>query len=168
VKGFDLLLESFAQIIKQVPKAVLLLVGDGPERAHLEATAHRLGLAPQIRFVGQQANVVPYYQAMDVYVNSSHSEGISNGILEALACGVPVVGTSVGGTPEILRSAAGGAVLIPPNDPGALTAALRVELANEHTRPARRDAARQAIRDYFSLQRMISQYESLYREVGQA
>jgi glycosyltransferase involved in cell wall biosynthesis len=101
---------------------------------------------------------------MDVYVNSSHSEGISNGILEALACGIPVVATAVGGTPEILRHAGIGGMLVPPKDPGALAGALIQYLQNGEGRPSHRKAARQTICNHFSLQRMISQYEAIYRD----
>lgn len=166
VKGFEVLLESMARIANQVPRALLLLVGEGPEQASLEAAARRLGITDRVRFAGHRAEVIPYYHAMDVYVNSSHSEGISNGILEALSCGVPVVGTAVGGTPEILcRVENGGGILVPPNDPDALAKTLIEHLEEGALGPQRRVAARQAILRHFSLERMIRQYESLYRDV---
>jgi sugar transferase (PEP-CTERM/EpsH1 system associated) len=167
VKGFDVLLQSMKRITKAMPEAVLLLVGDGPEKASLRDIAKGCGLVDNVLFVGQRNNVVPYYQAMDVYVNSSHSEGISNGILEALACGVPVVGTDVGGTPEIVRCVENGAALVPPNNPDALYSALINHLEDESSRQLYRESARNAVCKHFSLGQMISQYEKLYREMSQ-
>jgi len=166
VKGFDVLVHALGRIAKDVPNALLLLVGEGSERANLEATARQLGMTGRVRFVGHHSNVVPYYQAMDVYVNSSHSEGISNGILEALACGVPVVGTAVAGNPEILRHAGMGGTLVPANDAEALAAALTLILHDVEGRPRRREAAQQTIREHFSLNQMIRQYEQLYLEAA--
>ncbi len=105
VKGYDILLRAAALLIRQRPDARFLLIGDGPEKTNLQSLARQLGVENHVQFAGEQADVVPFYQAMDLFVSSSHSEGISNVILEALACGVPVVGTEVGGTPEILRLA---------------------------------------------------------------
>jgi sugar transferase (PEP-CTERM/EpsH1 system associated) len=167
VKGFDLLLEATASILKAVPETHLLLVGDGPELQPLQAAAARLGITERVHFAGHKSDVVPYYQAMDVYVNSSHSEGISNGILEALACGVPVVATAVGGSPEILARAGIAGTLVPPEDAAALAAGLSQYLQNDKGRALRRAAGRQAIADHFNLSRMVSQYVALYRAVAE-
>jgi sugar transferase (PEP-CTERM/EpsH1 system associated) len=166
VKGFDVLLRSMTRVASEVPEALLLLVGDGPERDALAAAAERFGITDRVRFVGHRSDVIPYYQAMDVYVNSSHSEGLSNSILEALACGVPVVATAVGGNPEVLRHAGCGGVLVPPGDPGALADALARYLRDDVGRPLYSQAARQTIVDHFGLERMVGRYEALYREAA--
>jgi sugar transferase (PEP-CTERM/EpsH1 system associated) len=168
VKGFDVLLHAMARIVKDVPNALLLLVGDGSQRANLEATALQLGVARRVRFAGHRSEVVPYYQAMDVYVNASHSEGISNGILEALACGVPVVGTAVGGTPEILRKAGIGGRLVAPSNPEELAMVLVHFLQDSRRGTGYREAARQTACENFGLKQMVKRYENLYRETANA
>ena len=168
VKGFDVLLEAMVLVAQQHPEAVLVLVGDGSERAALQAQADRLGIADRVRLVGHRTDVVPWYQVLDAYVNSSHSEGISNGILEAMSCGVPVVATHVGGNPEILRRAGLGGTLVPPKDSQALAAAVLEILRDQPSRQLRRAAVRQAILSHFSLATMVARYAALYQDTAGA
>jgi glycosyltransferase involved in cell wall biosynthesis len=166
VKGYDVLLRAAALLVRQRPDARFLLIGDGPEKTNLQALARQLGLENHVHFAGEQADVVPFYRAMDLFVSSSHSEGISNVILEALACGVPVVGTEVGGTPEILRLAGAAGNLVKPNDPDALAQVITDCLADPQALEHRRIAARETICKHFSLNRMVENYEELYHEVA--
>lgn len=101
----------------------LLIVGDGPERETLEATARSSGLAERIVFTGQMRDVRPFYDMADVFVLSSHSEGSPNVLLEAMAARVPVVATSVGGVPEIVENEKS-ALLVSARDPSALADAI--------------------------------------------
>ena len=162
VKAFEVLIEAMAHVVRRQPEAVLLLVGEGPERERLVEVAERANIASHVRFVGHTSAVVPYYQAMDVYVNSSHSEGISNSILEAQACGVPVVATAVGGNPEILRHAGIGGMLVPPGVPEPLGEALARILEDRRGLPERRAAARRNVVENFSLRSMIENYKNIY------
>lgn len=97
----------------------LVIVGDGPERENLESLAS----SQEIVFTGQIAGVDPIYAAADVFVLPSHSEGSPNVLLEAMAAGVPIVATAVGGVPEMVQNEKS-ALLVPPNNPSALAAAI--------------------------------------------
>ena len=108
----------------------LLIVGEGPERARIEAAIRDLGLREAVTLTGQVRSAEPYYGIADVAVLSSLSEGSPNALLEAMAAGVPVVATAVGGIPEI-ASDRENALLIAPGDSGALYQAIHELLANE-------------------------------------
>ena len=116
---------ALAALRRQAPDlpVVLLLVGEGPERTHLEAAARALALQEQVLFAGQRSRVAPFYALADALVLSSHSEGSPNVLLEAMAAGLPVAATSVGGVPEIATHERT-ALLAPPAAPEQLSAAL--------------------------------------------
>ena len=121
-KGFDLLLEAFARA--RVEGATLTILGEGPDRAALLRRAHDLGIGPAVRFVGFQSNPYRYFAAADVFALSSRYEGLPNVVLEALAAGCPVVACACSdGVRELVRDGVNG-LLVPPEDPGALAAAL--------------------------------------------
>jgi glycosyltransferase involved in cell wall biosynthesis len=109
-KGQHLLIEALAQLRARLPGAHLVLVGDGPERARLEALAARLGVLEQVNFVGAVSNAALYqwYSAADVFLLASSREGWANVLLEAMACGTPVVATDIWGTPEVVADASVG------------------------------------------------------------
>ena len=117
------LLRAFATVAARSPQAKLLLVGRGPEEAHLKALADELGIASRASFVGEQPDVAPYLLQMDLYVQSSVAEGMPNSVLEAMATGLPVVATAVGGTPDAVIDNETG-LLVPPGDPSALADAV--------------------------------------------
>ena len=107
VKGFDLLLRAFRLTLDgQIRRPYLVIVGDGAERTALEAQASALDLRGDVRFAGSVPHLELYqwYSAADVFCLASRREGWPNVVLEALACGVPVVSTEVGGVPEIVTS----------------------------------------------------------------
>jgi glycosyltransferase involved in cell wall biosynthesis len=119
------LIEAFKEVDAGNPElqCKLLIVGDGPERASLEAAARASGQRDRITFAGQVSNVQPFYAAGNVFVLPSHSEGSPNVLLEAMAAEVPIVATAVGGVPEIVANEES-ALLVPPNNPQALAAAI--------------------------------------------
>ena len=102
VKGLDVLVESLAELAD--PKPLCLLVGDGPERPELERQAVQLGVSDRLRFAGRRSSdeIPTWMGAADILVLPSRSEGRPNVVLEAQACGLPVVATRVGGTPELV------------------------------------------------------------------
>ncbi|MGD0498371.1 MAG: glycosyltransferase [Bryobacteraceae bacterium] len=108
----------------------LVVVGDGPERERIVEMARELGLREGITLTGQVPSAAPYYGVADAAALSSRSEGSPNALLEAMAAGVPVVATSVGGIPEIV-SHDRSALLVPPGDPAALARALALVLTDE-------------------------------------
>lgn len=125
-KGVDLVLDAVAAL----PDATVVIVGDGPERARLEAQAHALGIAERVRFlaVRPQRELAKVYSAADVLVLASSREGWPNVLLEAMACGTPVVATAVGGVQEIVTSRVAGRV-VAERSGAALADALREVLA---------------------------------------
>ena len=123
VKGFDLLVEALPAVVAEVGSARLLLVGDGPERGPLEARAARLGVAGRVHVTGAVADVAPCLAAADVVAVPSRNEGMGRVVVEAMALGLPVVGTAVGGIPAVIVEGECGR-LVPPGDVPALARAL--------------------------------------------
>jgi glycosyltransferase involved in cell wall biosynthesis len=121
-KGPDVLLEAWPAVS---PAAHLLIVGDGEDRAALQ-TQNRRG----VQFLGAVTDTAPYLRAADVGVLPSRSEGLSVALLEGMSCGLPMVATAVGGTADALEDERTG-LLVPPEDPPALAAALRRALGPE-------------------------------------
>jgi len=124
-------MEAFPALVKRHHDARLIYVGDGPCRANLEDRAASLCCAPAVRFAGavDHAALADWFVAADILCLPSHNEGVPNVVLEAMACGTPVVATSVGGIPEVLPPHAG--ILVPPHQPHELGVAL-VEAFERH------------------------------------
>ena len=123
VKGFDLLVEALPAVVAEVGSARLLLVGDGPERGALEARAAGLGVAGRLHVTGAVEDVAPCLAAADVVAAPSRNEGMGRVLVEAMALGIPVVGTAVGGIPAVIVEGECGR-LVPPGDAPALARAL--------------------------------------------
>ncbi|HXH89332.1 MAG TPA: glycosyltransferase family 4 protein [Gaiellaceae bacterium] len=121
-KALDVLLDALAEL----PEVTLLLAGDGPERARLEARTVELGLSERVRFLGARprAEVLELFRAADVAVLTSAWENFPHTVVEALAVGTPVLATSVGGVPEIVREGENG-LLVAPGSPAAFAAAVQ-------------------------------------------
>ena len=141
-------------------RAMLIVVGEGPERGPLEALVRDLDLHDAVRFLGARNDARAWLAGCDVYVNSSISEGVSLTILEAMAAALPIVATKVGGTPEVVHESCGR--LIAPRSPAPLAGAL-LELSNS---AALRDRlgreARRRVEATFSLDRMVREYREVY------
>ncbi len=160
-KNYPLLLEAFAQVQAQYPQTGLLFVGAGPEEERLKQRTHALGLEAHVVFAGYHSDVAGWLRLMNVFCSSSQTEGISMAILEALAAGVPVVATRVGGNPEIIPAREFG-LLVPSNDTTALAQAL-VEIVQRPT-AAQQMAQRgqERVLQHFSEARMLESVEELY------
>lgn len=141
LKGHALIIESLVGLSRQWPGIRLLIVGDGAERANLEALAMSLGVGAQVHFAGRVPNQELYrwYSAADWSILASSREGWANVLLESMACGTPVLATPVGGTPEVICSEVAGS-LLPQRSVAALEAGLQTCLA--------RDVDRLAVRAY--------------------
>lgn len=124
VKNPSGLLTGFSKLLEQVGKAELWFVGDGSERPSLENAVRQTGLGERVTFFGFQKNPETYIYQCDVLVQPSHSEGFSLGLVEAMACGVPVISTAVGSAPEIIQPSSTG-WLLPKPDPVLIAGALR-------------------------------------------
>lgn len=118
-KNLDGLLRAWAKAASGLPDAALALVGDGPQRRELEALAAGLGLGDGVLFLGQREDVPAVLAAADGFVLASHSEGMPNALLEAMAAGLPSLVTAVGAVPEMIDHGVQG-LLVPPGDEAAL------------------------------------------------
>jgi glycosyltransferase involved in cell wall biosynthesis len=156
-KGYDILLQA----LPLVERACLVIAGEGPERTRLEALAQSLGVADRVRWLGFQAEILPVLAAFDLFVQPSRHEGLPVTVLEAMAAGLPVVATSIGGTPEAVLDGETGR-LVPPEDPGALAAALNSLLGDPSRRQEMGTAGRARVGANFSLSEMVCQTEALY------
>ena len=161
-KGVDLFLDACAVLARKGLAFSALVVGDGPERAHLEARSSDLGLASRVRFLGQVHNVDVLYGNLDLVVLPSRSEGLPNTLLEAMQADVPVVATAVGGVPEAV-GASGAAHLVAPGSALALAEALERALT-QGDRPEAA-AARRDVASRFSLERRLEAHVELYRDL---
>lgn len=160
VKDLATLLRAAAIAGHRQPTAVAI-VGDGPERGMLEALAAQLSIAPRVTFLGHRDDARDWLAGCDIFVNSSISEGVSLTILEAMAAGLPIVATAVGGTPEVVTETCGW--LVPPRDPQALADAILVAGADPNRRDAVGRAARARVDARFTLDRMVREYRDVYR-----
>ena len=161
VKDQQTLLEAFRQIVSHYPEALLLIVGEGPMRQELEDQTRSLGLGAHVKFLGRRSDIPELLRLLDVFVLSSVSEGLPLTVLEAMAAGVPVVATDVGGLCEVVTDRETG-LLVPPRSPTHLAAAV-VTLLNDHAmRTAIRHMARQRVRTRFDLDQMVQAYEAAY------
>jgi len=139
----------------------LLMVGDGPLRGAVEARICEAGITADVELAGNQTDVVPYLQRMDVFALGSRREGISNTILEAMACGLPVVATLTGGNPELVDEATTGR-LVPPGDTEAMATALADLVLGPCVRRQASTAARRRVVEQFSMDAMAERYLELY------
>ncbi len=160
-KAPDVFLLALARVAAECPAVRALVVGDGPLRPSLEQQARQLGLERQVIFAGLRKDATELLSGLDAVAVSSLREGLSMAMLEAMAAGVPVVATAVGGTPELVRDGETG-LLAPPGDPEALSRALSGLLADPGRADRIRCAARRQVEERFSLARMVEGYEALY------
>jgi sugar transferase (PEP-CTERM/EpsH1 system associated) len=159
------LIRAFAKVRSAHPEALLVVVGDGPCRAELEDVVAASGQGEHVRLLGNRDDIPAVMAALDVFVLPSIAEGISNTILEAMASGLPVVATRVGGNPELVEDGIGGA-LVPRQDPSALAAAIAGYVADPELRRRHGLASRQRATGHFSLERMAEAYANLYTNLA--
>ncbi len=163
VKDLAVLLKAVHEASADVP-LLLLVIGDGPERAGLEAEASALGLGGCVRFLGHRNDARRWLAGCDVYVNTSVSEGVSLTILEGMAAALPVVATAVGGTPEVVNDDCG--MLIPARHPSGCAAALRRLGADRELGRSLGRRGRARVEARFTLDRMVHDYAAVYTELG--
>ncbi len=161
IKRQDVLLRAFARLAANRPEARLLLVGDGPMRGELERLADALGIRERTHFAGYQAAPEVYLQRMDVFALTSRSEGMPLSILEAWAAGLPVVGSAVGGVPELIEDGVTGK-LFASGDDAQLAEILETLCADPPLRIRLAEAGLSRVQRDLSLTRMAAEYERVY------
>ena len=146
--------------------AMLVVVGDGPQRAALEAQAKASSLATRVRFAGNQRDVVPWLQALDIFALPSYAnEGVPQALLQAMLAGLPCVTTHVGGIGELAVDGTT-ALVVPPESVPALRVALERLIRDGGLRDRLGVAARKHCVEHFSYERMLDRMESIYREAA--
>jgi len=161
-KGLQHMITGMPAVIDQVPDARYLVVGDGDHRPLLEQLAAAVGVAERIFFAGARRDVGRILAATDVFVLPSLTEALPTVLAEAMAASLPVVATSVGGTPEMVEDGHSG-YLVPPGDPAALTATVSRLLANPLQAAAMGRAGRRVAEARFDLRRQAAELVEEYR-----
>ena len=168
VKDQQTLLRAFAQLRESDPvlgdRLRLVIVGDGPLYSPLKQLIEQLALQDVAWLAGDRQDVPGLLQAMDVFVLPSLGEGISNTVLEAMASGLPVVATAVGGNVELVEEGCNGS-LVPVGDSLALATALATLFRNDGERIRQGDNARQRVCQYFDWDRTVAAYLQVYDEL---
>ena len=162
IKGQDVLIAALPLIRRVVPSVRLVVVGDGPSRASLEAQARALDVSDIVDFIGAVDDVRPWLQSANVFVLPSRSEGISIALLEAMACELAVVATDVGGNREVVRSEDVGR-LVPSEDPAALAAAINEMLLAPERARAMGARGRREVVERFSGDVTVQAYAAEYQ-----
>ncbi|HEY6908804.1 MAG TPA: N-acetyl-alpha-D-glucosaminyl L-malate synthase BshA [Myxococcales bacterium] len=157
------LLHILARVRERMP-AVLVLAGEGPERPRAEAEAKRLGLSADVAFAGAVRNLPPLLRACDLFLLPSAHESFGLAALEAMSCGVPVVGSLTGGLPEVVEDGETG-VLAAPGDVDAMAAAALRVLSDPALRGRLSRAARDRAVRLFRAEEVLLRWEALYRRV---
>lgn len=171
VKDQLTLVRAFAELLRLAPAWAdlvrLVLVGDGSTRMRLETETAALGVADKVWITGNRDDVPAMMAAMDIFVLPSVSEGISNTILEAMATGLPVIATRVGGNPELIQEGTTG-LLVPPSDPLAMAKAILEYLEAPQLMLQHGEAGRQRVETMFSMQAMVARYLEIYDQLSGA
>jgi glycosyltransferase involved in cell wall biosynthesis len=166
-KNYPMLLEAVASLAAEEPARELrcLLVGDGYEEDALRARARALGIGSKLHITGFTRNVAGMLAAMDLFVLPSLAEGVPHTLLEAMASGLPVVATTVGGIRELVRDGDTG-LLVPSERPTILARVLGQLVANEPRRRALGERARRYVERHHSVGGMIAEHLALYRDLA--
>jgi glycosyltransferase involved in cell wall biosynthesis len=166
-KGGDVLIRAFAKASAKVPssKPLLLFLGDGPERASLEALARTENVAENVRFAGFVEDVPRWLAASDVLVLASRIEGLPNALLEALGMGLACIATKIAGAEEVIDDGLTG-VLVTPGDEAELAAAIERLLQDEPYRKAIGRAAATRVRGLLSREVIAPRYLEIYEDLA--
>lgn len=160
-KGHLVLLRAWSAVLEQCPRARLVLLGDGPERAAVERATAALP-AGSVLLAGYREDVPAWLKALDLYVQPSLAEGLGSAVLEAMACRLPVVASRVGGLPDAVVDGTTG-LLCPPGDAATLADAILTLLRSRERATAMGAKGRERVEERFSAVAMVGAYLELYR-----
>lgn len=164
IKGPLDLVEALALVVRDIPEADLLMVGDGPLRSEVEKAVERLGLNGRVHITGWQSDVGPFLQQMDLLVVPSHNEGMGRVVVEAMAAGLPVIATAVGGLVDLVRDESNG-YLANPRDPASLAEKV-VKMLRLPDRGRALGVRGREVAHEFSLQVMFERMDLLYERLA--
>jgi len=162
-KDFPTLLRATQIVRKDVPDFRLRIVGGGAELPRLEALREELGLKDVVELLGERRDVPELLKTAGFFVSSSLTEGVSLTLLEAMAVGLPILATNVGGNPEVVEAGVTGE-LVEAGSPEPIAAGILRMLSQRGIWPVMSEAARQRAERLFDIRQMVSRYESLYDE----
>ena len=160
-KNYGLLLEVFAELLKDNNNIFLIIAGDGSLKTHLESKVRQLNIEGNCRLLGHQADISLIHHALDVYIQSSDYEGTANSVLEAMAFETPIIATDVGGTAELIRDSIDG-IIIPPRDHSALRHAINKFLKDKKEFALLADSARKRVESDLSFSNRMKKLELIY------
>lgn len=164
VKGFDLFLGAAKTILETMPQTAFVLAGDGPMFDAIKDMSVELGISKDVILPGFREDIVDVLNCLDIFVVTSHHEGIPTVVLEAMALRKPVVATAVGGMNEIIESGISG-VLVKPGDSHAISSACLNLLNDKPERTKLGDSARESVQDKFSADRQAKKVADIYRQL---
>ena len=164
VKNFCMAIDALALLRQRGVRAHLAIVGDGPDQDKLQTYAREHGVADCIHLAGQQEDVAAWYAAIDVYLNSSLSEGMNLAIIEAMAAGVPTVVTDVGASRMMVDTEPANGLVVPSGDASQLAAATGQLLDNKTQRDHMSNCGRLKFRNEYGVAAMTHRYTELYRQ----
>jgi glycosyltransferase involved in cell wall biosynthesis len=165
-KGQRYLIEAAALVVRQVPDARFLIAGEGELRPALEKQIKDGRLEKHVIMAGFRPDVLSLHKSFDIFVLSSTTEGLGTSLLDAMACGKPIVATAAGGIPEVVEDGVTG-LIVPPKDDRALAAAIVKLLKDRQLRERLGRAALARVRERFSAERMVTDTLGVYRRVAQ-
>jgi glycosyltransferase involved in cell wall biosynthesis len=163
-KGQRHLIDAAALVLRDVPDARVVILGEGELRSSLEHQVKGLHLEKHVLLPGFRDDVLALLKGFDIFVMSSETEGLGTSILDAMACGKPVVGTKTGGIPEVVEDGVTG-FLVEPRDPRALARAITTLLQDESLRTRMGAAGLARLREHFTVDRMVGETLGVYEQV---
>lgn len=161
-KGYDTAVRAFADIHARRPEAVLVILGEGPERESLERLSRDLGLGESLRLPGRAGDVAAWLERADLFLHPARWEGFGLVLLEAMLASLPVVATRVSAIPEVVADGETG-VLVEPDDPAALAGALERVLFSAELAQRLGEGGRERARSEFAVERMATATAAVYR-----
>jgi len=161
LKGHDVLIDAAVEILERFPDARFEIIGEGPERASLAARARVHGVAHAFDFTGHGDDIPARLADADIFVHPSRFESFPNAVLEAMAAGLPIVASDVGGIPELVEDGRTG-WLVPPGEDETLASRVMHLMANPEEGARIGAAAREAVLAGFSFDRMVARFDDIY------
>lgn len=164
VKGHRFFIEAAARVSENIANAHFVLVGDGPLRREIERQVEECGISDRVHLLGDRTDVERLVASFDLSVLASLHEGLPNAVMEAMAAGVPVVATAVGGTMELISEGETG-FLVPPGNADALAMRMTFALMNREHAADIALRGRERILESFGMKRMVESIEKLYEQM---
>jgi glycosyltransferase involved in cell wall biosynthesis len=164
-KGQKHLVDAAALVVREMPEARFVILGEGELKADIEQQIRRLHLGQHVLLAGFRHDVLGLMKDLDLFVMSSVTEGLGSVLLDAMAAGRPIVATTAGGIPEVVTNGETG-VLVPPRDPAALARAILAVLRDAPLRQRLAEAGRARVRRFFSADRMVDATLALYERLA--